>query len=177
MPRTNEAVAELLYELADLLSISGGDRFKIRAYENAARAVAGHHEDVASLSTEALQRIPSVWRATAAKIAEYVRTGSIARLDELRREVPPGMRPLLDVPGLGPRRALDLHRDLGISTVEELRAACEQGAVRDIPGFGERTETKLLQSIAGKAVTSQRIHLGAATAVAERGAREFGTRR
>ena len=83
MPRANDEVAELLQEYADLVSISGGDPFKARAYEKAARSVGGYHGDVATLDDRALGKIPNVGKSIAVKIREYLETGAIQALEEL----------------------------------------------------------------------------------------------
>ena len=145
MPRANEEVARLLGEYADLLAIAGEDRFRIRAYENAARSVAGSAKDVSQFSVRELTKLSGVGKAIAEKVREYLDTGAIAKLDELRARVGGGVRDLLDVGGLGPKRAAFLHRELGISTVEELRAAAETGALRGLSGFGRTLEEKILR--------------------------------
>jgi DNA polymerase (family 10) len=102
MPRSNDAAAQMLQEFADLLAIAGGEPFKVRAYEKAARAVAGSPTDIADLDEKGLDAIPSVGAHLARKILEFLRTGSVEELEELRAQVPAGVRSLLDVPGLGP---------------------------------------------------------------------------
>src|SRR5579871_5654310 len=105
MARTNNAVANMLQEFAELLAISGGDAFKVRAYEKAARAVEGYAADVAELDEKGLDTIPGVGSHLARKIVEFRDTGSVEELDDLRAHVPAGLRALLGVPGLGPKRA------------------------------------------------------------------------
>src|SRR5215831_18667153 len=92
--QTNDEVAALLTEYADLTSITGGDRFRIRVYERAARAVAGYRVDLATLDGKGLREIPNVGASLAGKIEEYLRTGGIHRLEELRAKVPAGVRRL-----------------------------------------------------------------------------------
>lgn len=104
MARANEEAAELLRELADLLSITGGDAFKIRAYEKAARAVAGHPDDISGLDLAGLRAIPAVGDAIARKILDYTRTGTIRQVEELRARIPAGVRALTAIPTLGRRR-------------------------------------------------------------------------
>src|ERR671914_491709 len=102
MPRANEEVAELLQEYADLISISGGDAFKARAYEKAARSVGGYHADVAGLDARELGKIPNVGASIAEKILEFRDIGHIRSLEEFRAEIPDGVRALLAIPTLGP---------------------------------------------------------------------------
>src|SRR5690606_16735215 len=127
MARANEEAAELLRELADLLSITGGDAFKIRAYEKAARAVAGHPDDISGLDLAGLRAIPAVGDAIARKILDYTRTGTIRQVEELRARIPAGVRALTAIPTLGPKKALVLYEELGVSSVDELEAAIRAG--------------------------------------------------
>jgi len=166
VPRDNDRVAELLWEYADLLSLQGADRFRIRAYENAARSVAGSSRDLSSLDLKALTSLSGVGKAIAEKIREWFDTGAIAELDALRAEVGAGVRSLLAVPGLGPKRAAAVHEARGISTVEELRAAAQKGQLRDLPGFGAGTEEKILKATE-TVVGERRIGLGVALGLAE----------
>ena len=101
MPRTNDRVAEALSEYADLLAITGGDAYRVRNYEKAARAVGGYHLDVARLDEKGLDAIPAVGTSIAAKILQLVDHGSFDELDERRSQVPAGLRSLLD--STGPR--------------------------------------------------------------------------
>src|SRR5437660_12559085 len=98
MARPNEEVAALLQEYADLLSVTGGDAFKARAYEKAARALGGHHADVSRLDAKQLRQIPNVGASIAEKVAEYFRTGRIPALEERRSRIPAGVRELITIP-------------------------------------------------------------------------------
>ena len=131
----NEEVAGLLREYAELTQITGGDVFRARNYEKAARSVRGWADDVSHLDAKGLRAIPGVGASIAAKIAEYLATGHIAALDELRAQIPAGVLELTKVPGLGPKRALQLNHDLGVSSVDELAAAVQAGW-RSWPGSG-----------------------------------------
>src|SRR4029453_11525286 len=98
MARTNEVLAALLEEYADLLSITGGEAFKTRVYEKAARAVAGHHADLSTLDLKALQQIPNVGKSIAEKIVEYLDTGQMQAIEKMRAKIPDGVRLLTAVP-------------------------------------------------------------------------------
>jgi len=143
----NEEVAALLREYAELTQITGGDVFRARNYEKAARSVRGWPEDVSQLDAKGLRAIPGVGASIAAKIAEYLSTGHIAVLDELRAKIPAGVLELTKVPGLGPKRALQLSHDLGISSVDELAAAVQAGRLEGLAGFGTRSEERLASGI------------------------------
>ncbi|MFG2293446.1 DNA polymerase/3'-5' exonuclease PolX [Streptomyces sp. NPDC048603] len=147
MPRANDEVQAMLQEYADLIAIRGGDAFKARAYEKAARAVGGHPADVSGLGVKELKEIPGVGASVAGKIVEYLRTGHMTVVDEARDAVPAGVRELIGIPGLGPRKAMVLHRELGVSSVDQLLDAIRQERLRDLKGFGERTEENILHGI------------------------------
>jgi DNA polymerase (family 10) len=143
----NEEVAGLLREYAELIQITGGDVFRTRNYEKAARSVRGWAEDIGQLDVKGLRAIPGVGASIAAKIAEYAATGRIAALEELRARIPAGVLELTRVPGLGPKRALQLHHDLGVSSVDELAAAIKAGRLEGLAGFGARSEERLAGGI------------------------------
>ncbi|MFF2746155.1 DNA polymerase/3'-5' exonuclease PolX [Kitasatospora sp. NPDC058048] len=167
MPRLNDQVRELLQEYADLINITGGDAFRARAYEKAARAVGGHPGDLAGLDVKGLQQIPGVGKSTAEKIAEYLATGTVPALEALRAEIPSGVREMMAVPSVGPKRALALYRDLGISSVDELAAAARAERLADLPGFGERSGEKILHGIELMRQSGGRTLLDTATELAE----------
>jgi len=168
MPQANEAVAGLLREYAELLQISGGDAFRARNYEKAAKSVAGYSSDVGLLGEAALRAIPGVGASIAAKILQYQRTGTIAELEDLRATIPAGVRELTTIPALGPKRAFQLYAELGISSVAELSAAIDQGTLRDVRGFGARSEEKLRHGIELARSLGQRVPLNVADEVAGR---------
>jgi len=109
MARPNEEVAALLREYADLIAITGGEQFKARVYEKAARSVAGCPDDISGWDLKRLQQIPNVGASIAEKIVEYLRHGRIDALDGLRGRVPAGVRQLMQIPTLGPKRAMILY--------------------------------------------------------------------
>lgn len=168
MPQANEIVAALLQEYADLLQISGGDPFRARNYEKAAKSVAGYSGDVDLLDDVSLRQIPGVGTSIATKIVEYQRTGTIEALENLRAAVPDGVREMTKIPALGPKRAYQLHRELGISSIDELSAAIDAGLLRDLRGFGAKSEDKLRHGIALSRSLGQRVPLNVASDVAQR---------
>ncbi len=143
----NEEVAGLLREYAELTQITGGDVFRARNYEKAARSVRGWGEDISQLDAKGLRAIPGVGASIAAKIAEYLATGRIVALDELRAKIPAGVLELTRVPGLGPKRALQLNHDLGVSSVDELAGAVKAGRLEGLAGFGARSEERIASGI------------------------------
>jgi len=147
MASANDDAAAMLREYAELLSITGGDPFRARNYEKAAKAVAGYPGDLAAVPDAALTKIPGVGTSIAGKIAEYRRTGAVAAVDELRAKVPPGVLQIAKVPGIGPKRALQLSRELGIGSIDDLDAAVRAGRLRRVSGFGAKSEERILRSI------------------------------
>jgi Helix-hairpin-helix domain/PHP domain len=147
MASTNEEVAALLREYAELLGLTGGDPFRVRSYEKAAKSVAGYPDDLVALPESALTKVPGVGKSVAAKIAEYRRTGTIKAVDDLRAKLPPGARELAKVPGVGPRRALQIAGDLGVTSVGELAEAVRNGRLRGMAGFGPKSEERILRGI------------------------------
>jgi DNA polymerase (family X) len=145
--RTNDEVAALLAEYADLLAITGGDAFRIRSYEKAARSVGGYPQDLARVDPAELDKIPNVGRAIAAKIRDYLGTGHIRQLEAMRARVPDGVRRLTGVAGLGPKRAMVLYTERGIDSIDELEAAIAAGRLEGLPGFGPRSGENLLRGI------------------------------
>ncbi|MFC5720474.1 DNA polymerase/3'-5' exonuclease PolX [Streptomyces gamaensis] len=167
MARPNEEVEAALKEHADLLAITGGDAFKARAYEKAARAIGGHPTDVSKLDAKGLQEIPGVGKSIAEKVVEFLRTGHVTAFEETRTAVPPGVRELLAIPMLGPRRAMTLFEELGVSSVDELLDAVHEEKLRGLKGFGEKTEENILHGIALMQQAGGRIRIDAAMDVAE----------
>jgi DNA polymerase (family 10) len=168
MSRANEEVEALLQEYADLIAISGGDAFKARAYEKAARAIGGHPADVAKLDPDGLREIPNVGRSIAAKVVEFLRSGKVPEIEETRAAIPAGVRELIAIPTLGPKKAMVLHEELGISSVDQLLEAIRGERLRDLKGFGEKTEENILHGISlMQQAGDGRILISAAMDVAE----------
>jgi DNA polymerase (family X) len=143
----NEEIAALLREYAELTQITGGDVFRARNYEKAARSVRGWGDDIGPLDAKALRAIPGVGASIAAKITEYRDTGAIKALEELRAQIPPGVLELTRVPGLGPKRALQLNRDLGVESVDDLAGAIAAGRLDGLAGFGAKSGERIASGI------------------------------
>jgi DNA polymerase (family X) len=167
MPRLNETVGALLQEYADLISITGGQAFRARVYEKASRAVALHHEDISTLDAAALKAIPNVGAAIADKIIEYVESGRIAKVEALRAKVPAGVRELMAIPGLGPRKAMALHEALGVGSVADLAAAIDAGRLAELRGFGTKTAENIRHGIELMSTSGDRVLISTAMSVAE----------
>jgi histidinol phosphatase-like PHP family hydrolase len=148
MASTNTEVAVLLREYAELLGLTGGDLFRVRNYEKAAKSVGGYPEDIGAIPDTALTKIPGVGSSIAGKIAEYRRTGTIKVVDDLRATVPPGALLLAKVPGVGPKRALQIAGQLGVTSIGELDEAVKSGRLRSVAGFGPKSEERIVRGIA-----------------------------
>lgn len=143
MAWTNEDIASQFARIATLLQLRGEDRFRVRAYERAADAIAATSVDLATLSDEEIARLKGIGASTAAKITEYRDTGTIRMLEQLRGEIPDGLLELIRVPGLGPKTAKLLHDELGVDGLEALRAALDAEQIRHLPGLGPKAEENL----------------------------------
>ena len=165
--RSNDVAAEALQELADLVAISGGDPYRVRAYEKAARAVAGYPLDLDTLDPNGSMAIPAVGEHIADKLLELRQAGRIAALEELHAQLPAGLRALLGIPGLGPKRAHQVHVELGISSVPELLAALHDERLRHLKGWGETSERNLARAIRRMQEVGGRMPLAVALDIAE----------
>jgi DNA polymerase (family X) len=143
MTWVNEELARQFREIATLLKLVGEDAFRVRAYERSADAIGATVRDLSTVPPEELERIKGIGASTARKITEYLGTGTIGLLEELRMRVPSGMVELTRIPGLGPKTAKLLFDRLGVSSLDALREAIEAGQLRDLPGLGEKTEANL----------------------------------
>jgi len=165
--RANEAVEAALLEYADLISIVTDDAYKARAYEKAARAVGGYHADVEGMDLKQILQIPSVGKSIGEKVHEFLDTGTIGALDELRAKIPAGVREMIAIPGVGPKKAMILYRDLGIADVEGLGAAVDAGQLAELKGFGAKTEENIRRGIERMTQASGRVLASVAMDLAE----------
>jgi DNA polymerase (family X) len=145
---TKSEIAAVLEEVAALLELKGENPFKIRAYTNAARSLETFGGNISDLQDEeALSKIPGVGKSIAEKIRELAATGSLKYLEELRTEFPAAILELFSISGLGAKKIKTLYEQLQVSSIEQLRQACETGRVAELPGFGETTQNKICKAI------------------------------
>ena len=166
---SNAELARIFHEIGDMLEIRGELVFQTVAYHRAADAIAHSALDVAAAYREGNPpRIAGVGAAIAAKIDELVRTGHMAFYERLRAEVPPGLVALLEIPGVGPKTVRQLHEELGVESLEDLRRAAESGALRGLRGMSERTEQQVMAGIAQlESRPPERLRLGQAESIIE----------
>src|SRR5215217_847588 len=169
MPIQNSDVADIFEKVADLLEIKGENRFRVRAYRDAARTVGGHSRSVAEMvqQDEDLTELPGIGKDLADKIREMVESGKLSQAEELETRTDPGLRELLGLPGLGRERVRELHERLGVRSLQELEAAAHDGKISELPGFGKKTEQNILEAIEQGNTTEKRVKLSVAEQVAK----------
>ncbi|OLZ40749.1 DNA polymerase/3'-5' exonuclease PolX [Natrinema saccharevitans] len=167
---TNAEIAARLEEFADLLEADDVE-YKPRAYRRAAENVRAHPspiaDRVAAGDREVLENIDGVGDAISAKIGEYVETGGIEELEELRGELPIDIADITRIEGVGPKTAGKLYRELGVETLDDLEEAAEDGEVQEVKGFGPKTEQNILENLEFARTVGQRQLLGEARPLAD----------
>jgi DNA polymerase (family 10) len=169
MPVHNAEIAERFSRLADLLEIEGANPFRIRAYRNAARTIAGLAQNLAGLleAGKDLTELPGIGAAIAEKIQTIVKTGRLPQLEEVEARTPAALSELMQVEGLGPKRVKTLYDRLAIRTPEDLERAARSGKIQALEGFGKRTEALILESVRHVHGKAQRMRLPEAEDIAE----------
>ncbi len=167
---TNAEIAAVLEQVADLLEFKDENPFRVRAYRNGARAIRDLPESVASIvadNWERLLEIDGIGKAVAEKATTLVRTGQLPQLNELLAEIPESVLAIMRIPGIGPKKAAAVFHQLGVKTLDELKTACEAGRVRELKGFGAKTEKTILDGIAIAATAGQRMYWAEADQIAQ----------
>jgi DNA polymerase (family X) len=167
MPVHNADIADLFNQVADLLEILGENPFRIRAYRNAARIIGGLPQSVAAMVEQQkdLTEFAGIGKDLAGKIREIAETGFLSYLQELEERIPPQVARLMKIPGLGPKRVKLLFDHLHITSLEDLKKAAEEGKIKGLKGFGEKTEKTILDEI-GREKKETRIKLNVAEEMA-----------
>ena len=145
----NSEIADYFTKVADFLEIEGANPFRVRAYRNAARTITGLAHSIAELiaAESDLTQLSGIGKELNEKIREIVRTGRLAKLEELENRLPPGLHQVLKIPGLGPRKVKVLYHALKIKGLDDLKKAAREGRVRTIEGFGLKMEEGILKNI------------------------------
>ncbi len=149
MPVHNSEIADIFNEMADLLEIEEANQFRVRAYRNAARTISGLPQSIADMvkQGENLSALPGIGKDLAGKISKIVETGTLPQLEDLRQDIPEELTELTRLAGLGPKRVKILYKDMGVSSIEQLKEAAENNRISKLPGFGAKTEGKILEAI------------------------------
>jgi DNA polymerase (family 10) len=149
MPVLNSDVARIFNQMANLLEMESANAFRVRAYRNAARTIASLPKGVSEMveAGEALDDLPGIGKDLAGKIKEIVETGSLSQLQEIERKTPPELTEVMKIPGLGAKRVYALYKELGVTSVEDLKEKAQNGQIRNLNGFGKKTERKILEEI------------------------------
>lgn len=162
----NLEIANIFYEMADILEIQGVD-FKPRAYRRAARSIENLDKDIEYFyNNNSLEEIPGVGKNIADKIKEYIETGKIKEYEKIKKKFPKGFSELLDIRGLGPKLVHRLNKEIGIRNLNDLKKALDKHKIAELEGFGEKSEEKIRKSLEN--VKSKRILLGVALPTAKK---------
>jgi DNA polymerase (family 10) len=157
----NSEIAAMLEQLADLLEIEGANRFRVRAYRNAAREIANLPREAADMLAEGinLADLPAIGDDLAGKIAEIVRSGHLALLQEVSARTPAGLSEIVALPGIGPKRAKLLHDELGVKDLYDLAAKIKSGGLVGLHGIGKTTVSNILRAIDERQIAQPRLKL------------------
>ena len=169
MPATNEEIAHLFENMATLLEMKGDTVFKIRAYQRAARTISHLSFSLEQAVREEvdLKKIPGIGKAISDKTREYLATGRVRAYEELIGELPDGVLTLMDIPGIGPKSALLISQELGVSTIEGIEKAIHDGSLAALPRMGQRTADNILRHLRVLGSKDGRTPIGPALAAAE----------
>jgi len=169
LPVHNSDIAAIFNQVADLLEIQNANQFRVRAYRNAARTIGGLSQSAADMVKrgEDLSKLSEIGKDLAGKIEEIIKSGKLPLLEDLKKELPIELSNLMKISSLGPKRIKALHEKLGISTLDELAKAARDKKIRDVDGFGEKTEESILEEVGKIKGVKERIKLVEAEQIAE----------
>ena len=163
-----EEMADVLERIALLLELKGENPFKVRAYRQGAETVLAMEGDVVELAkNDGLKGIKGIGDALRDKLGELAKTGGLAFYEDLKKEFPETIFDLFEVQGLGPKKIKALYDALGVDSLEKLKATCDAGKVAGLPGFGEKTQKKILDAMAANEKFADRFRLGSVSAMVE----------
>jgi len=157
----NTRIAEIFDEIGDLLELKGDNPFRVRSYRNAAQSIHGLSKRIEDMLAEGedLESIPDIGESIAKKIKEIIDSGTCKKLKELHNQLPDGLREMMQIPYLGPRKVKAIYDELGVSSMAELKKACQEERVRELDGFGKKTEEKILRGIETVGAAAGRVLL------------------
>src|SRR5215469_10196265 len=164
----NREVASALRELADSMELLGEDRYRVANYRDAATRVEHHYEPIEVMAAEKrVEQIHGVGKSIGAKIVEYLDTGKLAAIEERRPRVPEAALRLMQIPGIGPKRAMQFAQELNVRTIADLQAALDSGQIAALPRLGEKVAESLRLELQRLDARSQRLPLAIALPAAE----------
>lgn len=171
----NREVAAALRELADSMELLGEDRYRVANYRDAATRVEHHHEPIEVMAAEhRVEALHGIGKSIGAKVIEYLETGKLAAIEERRPRVPEAALRLMQIPGIGPKRAMQFAQELQVRTIGDLQAALESGQIAALPRSGEKIAEALRIELQRLDARSQRLPLAIALPAAEEVMRELG---
>ncbi len=158
----NIEIVRVLDEVADLLEIQQANPFRVRAYRNAVRTINAHASPLRKLVEQGadLTELPSIGKGLADNIRELVESGRLTMLEEMAAEIPPGLVELMRLPGVGPKKARKLWDELGVESIDDLEEVASEGRVAELPGFGLKTQDRILSGIRNYRTSTTRFRLG-----------------
>jgi DNA polymerase (family 10) len=163
-----EGMADVLERIALLLELKGENPFKVRAYRQGAEIVLAMEEDVVELAkNDGLKGVKGIGEALRDKLGEMAQTGGLEFYEKLKKEFPETVFDLFEIQGLGPKKIKAMYDALGVDSLETLKSACEEGKVAALPGFGGKTQSKILEGMAANEKFADRFLLGGITALVE----------
>jgi DNA polymerase (family X) len=164
----NREVAAVLNELADSMELLGEDRYRVANYRDAATRIEHHYEAIEVMAAEdRVQQIHGVGKSIGAKVVEYLTTGKMTALEDRRPRVPEAALRLMQIPGIGPKRAMQFAQELNVRTIADLQAALESGQIATLPRLGEKIAAALRQELERIETRSLRLPLAIALPAAE----------
>lgn len=164
----NKEVAQLLYEIAELLSLSEENPFRIRAYERAAQVIEALPQPIEEINKrDELRKIPGIGEGIAEKIKEYLSTGRLKYIEDLEKKIPQGVLEIMSIPGMGPKKAKIVYEKLRITSIPELEKAAKEHQLASLPGFGEKSEENILKGIELQRESKGRVLLFTALTMAK----------
>ncbi|MEJ7788916.1 MAG: DNA polymerase/3'-5' exonuclease PolX [Thermoleophilaceae bacterium] len=145
----NSEIAEQFEELASLYELDGAVSYRVLAYRTAAKAIRESGASVAEMSRQGrAAELPGIGKTIAEKVAALLDTGSIPAAEKLKAKIPVGLVPITKIPGLGPKRVRLLHTEIGVTNLDDLRQAAEDGRLKDVRGFGSKAEDNVIAALA-----------------------------
>ena len=163
----NKQIAELFQQIAQMLELTGADRFRVLGNERAARAIADQGKDLTELDEDALKKIDGIGDKTAKKIREFAETGRITEHAKLLEKVPEGLLALFGIPGMGPKTVRALWEEKGVKGLSDLKRVIDDGSIMDVPRMGAKTVENIKEAIAFSEKSGERVNIGIAMPIAD----------